>query len=83
MSYFEGRSKQVVCRKPHVCGWCGTRIEKGETVHFRSYLWHENNGWTEDWMHLECREAMQSVDAADIRDGWTPGDFLRGSVEWA
>jgi hypothetical protein len=77
--YRELSAKVVIVRKPHSCGWCAHRIEVGEHANFRSYVF--DGDLQSDWMHPECQQAMAAYpDYEDLRDGWTPGTFARGSV---
>ena len=82
MTYHELSDKEVTTRKPHVCAWCGTRIEKGERAQSRSYIW--DNGPQSDHMHPECYAAMKSYpEPSELWDGWMTGEFKRGSHEAA
>ncbi len=74
-------SKEVKCRKPHQCSWCGATIEKGETAQYRAYIFHGDFTW--GWEHPECYEAMLTLPNDVALDGWMAGDFMRGSVEYA
>lgn len=79
MSYSEIQNRQVTVRKPHRCVWCAERINAGEPAQYRAYKFDGDLG--SDWMHPECYGAMQRFpDQTDLMDGWTPGDFARGSV---
>ena len=73
---------QVTTRKPHRCGWCDERIPEGSRdIWTRSYIFED--GPQSDWMHPECYDAMGELDSGELSEGWMPGDFLRGSVEYA
>ncbi len=74
------KDREVKIRKAHGCTWCDEIIEKGETVPYRCYT-HED-GIASEWWHPECMEAMKKVPAADIADGYIPGDYHRGSTEY-
>lgn len=74
-------SHEVKCRKSHECAWCGKFIEKGSKAISRSYIWE--SGPQTDWMHHECNDAMHTAPRDVLNDGWLPGDFVRGSTEWA
>lgn len=79
MSYSEIRNKPVVVRKSHRCAWCAERINAGEPAQYRAYVF--DGDFNADWMHPECRDAMARYpDQTDLMDGWSPGDFARGSV---
>ena len=71
----ELQSKVVKARKPHVCVWCGERIEVGESAQYRVYI---NEGdFQSDYLHPECNSAAYKVD--DLEDGFDPYSFQRGS----
>ena len=73
---------QVTTRKPHRCGWCDELIPRGTAgIWAQSYIFED--GPQSDWMHPECFNAMGDLDREDLSDGWMPGDFLRGSTEYA
>lgn len=77
--YRELSAKVVTVRKHHSCGWCAHRIAAGEQANFRSYVF--DGDLQSDWMHPECHAAMATYpDSEDLRDGWTPGTFARGSI---
>ncbi len=79
--YHEFECKEVTCRKPHRCEWCNEPIAKGERAQYRAYVWED--GPMSGWMHFECWDAMHELPTRDLMDGWTPGDFERGSTESA
>lgn len=78
MSYTELKAKHVIPRKTHRCGWCGTKIEIKEKCFHRVYIFCGD--FNNDYMHLECEQAMYKSNTLDLTDGWTPGDFKRGEV---
>lgn len=78
MSYSEISSKVVKCRKRHSCGWCSEPIEIGMQAQYRAYVFDGDFG--SDHMHTECAAAMHKADNRDLEDGWTPGDYARGST---
>ncbi len=47
----------------------------------RSYIFED--GPQRDWMHDECHLAMGRAPKDVLGYGWMPGDFVRGSIEWA
>jgi len=53
-------NKQVVCRKPHRCTWCGEWIEKKKPAQYRSGV-HEGD-FHSDYFHPECYSAMCNSD---------------------
>ena len=75
MNYTELEAKEVRCRKAHRCGWCDQIVERGASAFYRAYIWED--GPQSDWMHPECKTAMDACDD-DLSEGWTPGDFPRG-----
>ncbi len=78
MSYEELSNKQVTCRKNYSCGWCAQAVNKGERAQARSYKFFGD--MVSDHMHPECYEAMLTLPNDECQDGWTPGDFPRGSI---
>lgn len=80
MSYSEIKNKPVLAvRKPHCCAWCAERVEMGEPAQYRAYVFDGDFG--SDWMHPECANAMARYpDQGELGDGWSPGDFARGSI---
>ena len=79
--YTELQEKEVIVRKPHECEWCAQRIDKGERAHYRSYVWEGE--MRSGWMHIECWDAMGKEETRNLQDGWSPGDYKRGSTEAA
>jgi len=81
MSYTELKAKEVVCRKPHSCVWCGEECGKQETVWFRTYVF--DGDLVCDWTHLECKFAMLTFPDAEWleNEGFSAGFFQRGSHE--
>ena len=49
-------SRNVMCRKPHLCIWCGGSISKNESAHYRKVL-QDGEFFAEHW-HPECWDAM-------------------------
>jgi hypothetical protein len=74
------QDKVVTVRKVHLCAWCDERIEMGETVPYRSYVWED--GIASEWLHPECREAMRRVPYDELEEGYYPGDYTRGGTEY-
>ncbi|CAB3850014.1 hypothetical protein [Achromobacter animicus] len=82
MDYRELSNKEVQTRKPHSCGWCAERIEAGERAQARSYI--SEGEITSERMHPECYVAMETYrPQSDLWDGWTPGQFQRGTHDEA
>lgn len=79
MSYVEFKSTFPKTRKDHNCEWCNELIPKGLKCFYRSYMWEGE--FNHGYMHLECYESMSATHSEDLMNGWTPGDFLRGSNE--
>lgn len=78
MSYTELQSKTVTTRKDHSCSWCSEKIERGSKVPYRSYIWDDRI--QSDWMHPKCHDAMFAEDQINLENGWSPGDYKRGSI---
>jgi hypothetical protein len=78
MGYHEFNNRQLVTRKPHRCEWCDEVLPVGSTVHYRCYV--IDGEFRTGWMHLECWDAMGSMDYRDLEEGWQPGDFKRGTT---
>lgn len=72
------RSKKVKCRTMHFCGWCGERIEKGETAHFRTGK-HDGEFFSEH-THLECWIALGKSGDFGGNYEYMLGDQLRGKT---
>jgi len=66
-------------RKQHKCEWCAVNIDKYSPAYYRSYTM--GNEFNYGYMHLECYNAMLTIDERYFE--WTPGDFIRGSIEGA
>lgn len=79
MSITSLRSKEVVTRKQYQCEWCGEAIEKGDFAESRTYVY--DGEMISSHQHPECYLAMQTVENWKLEDGWSPGDFVRGSGE--
>lgn len=79
--YREIRRKEVVCRKSHLCDWCAEVVKEDEKAVYRVYVC---DGFIHGWMHPECWGAMLTM-VSDWFEGdtWDPGDFKRGSWEFA
>jgi hypothetical protein len=74
----EFKNKEVICRKPHSCEWCATKINAGERARYRAYRF--DGDFQAGHMHLECYHAMSKSPLYDVEDGWSPGDFERGQT---
>ena len=79
MSYTELSSKYVKSKKEHSCEWCAEKILIGEKCFYRAYI--SDRDFMHGRMHIECEEAMLTVDHRELEDGWSPGDYKRGSSE--
>jgi len=73
------REGNVKTRKHHCCEWCDEKIDIGSMAYHRVYIWE--NEFRNGYMHTECKEAMDTVDYRELEEGWTPGDYGRGSSE--
>jgi hypothetical protein len=65
-------------RKPHICDWCGQRINVGEP--YARWRWFINGDAGTGRAHPECREALD--EAAKEEGGFyefSPGDNERPS----
>jgi len=79
MSYTELKVRFPVGRKDYSCEWCAQTIPKAEKHFHRTYIWE--NEFNDGRMHLECERAMHEVPREHLDEGWTPGDYARGSVD--
>jgi hypothetical protein len=66
-------------RKAHVCSWCGEGIAAGEKYYRRSGV-DEGKFWALR-LHLDCRDAEETLPPGDRWWEGEPGSFRRGSVE--
>ncbi len=69
-------------RRPHRCIWCAEAIQPGEKYIDRAYRFEGE--FCADKMHPECRDACNRFYAQPWVcpwDGFSPGDFDRGSIE--
>jgi len=68
-------NKEVRCRKPHQCEWCGEKIPRLSKAISRVYKWDgELNSCHQ---HLECFTAMGE---SDLDDGFEPCQQDRGKT---
>ncbi len=83
MSYRELSNKSVKTRCDHRCEWCDKRIEAGEKVQYRSYVYYGEI--LSAWAHPECAKASAIVIHEErlrfIPFEWRPGDYERGGIE--
>lgn len=81
MRYEELGAREVKSTsKPHTCEWCGERMAVGSHAYNRVYKWKRE--FISGYMHMECYEAMLEVGPEELAEGWTPGDYARGSREY-
>ena len=73
------KNKEVSARKPHVCEWCGEKIDIGERTQYRVYVFQGD--FVTGYQHTECYEAMLGADYRDLEDGFEFGFFKRGKYE--
>lgn len=66
-----------VVRKVHRCVWCGEDINKGEKYHARTYTFE---GLQNDKAHLDCKQAMNSINWHEYDNGFDPHQFQRGKT---
>lgn len=71
--------KNVKGRKQYSCSWCGEVIEKGEVHQSRAYIM--DGEFRADREHLECVQAMNTVNWSDWDYSYDYGAQKRGSVE--
>lgn len=69
------KDKEVTVRKPRRCSWCGEGIAIGERARNRVYI---ADGFTYEYMHPECYQAMLDTPYWYGDDGWEFGQFRRG-----
>jgi len=75
------KDKKVKTRKRHRCEWCNEWIDVNEYANYRVYIF--SGDFNHGHMHLECNDAMNSnLTDIDPDEGWSPGDFKRGSIEF-
>jgi len=79
VSYSEISDKWITTRKPHRCEWCDEQIEAGTKARRRVYVL--NGDLADGRMHPECYAASLTLEWFELEDGWTPGDYARGSAE--
>ena len=79
MSYKDISSKHVVGRKQYICVWCDEDIPRGKRHLSRFYKMEGDT--ISDRMHIECERAMIKMPHADVCDGFTRGEFKRGTCE--
>ena len=79
MSYEEINAAKVVGTKEYSCEWCAEKIAKGEKHFYRVYRYCGD--FNSGRMHLECETAMRDEDPQNLQDGWTPGDYKRGTID--
>ena len=72
--------KKVIVRKQHQCCWCGEIIEKGDAAYYRKYK--SDGDFRSDHMHPECYVALGDLDNFYAEEGWCPGDYPRGGIEF-
>jgi len=62
--------------KAHMCEWCWTRVEKGET--YKRYRWFDCGDAGTVRMHPECLEACEELVPAGGEIEIYPGENPRG-----
>lgn len=63
-------------RTTHPCTWCGQSILP--TEQYYSWAWADNGTVDRLAAHAECYEAMGTLSAYDLDDGWEHGAHCRG-----
>lgn len=79
MMYTPIQEKLVKTRVEHRCEWCDEDVDKGTTAFYRAYVWEGD--FNSGYMHEECRAALLKAPADLIEEGWTPGEFKKGTHE--
>lgn len=77
MVSIELTSKDVICRKPHLCVWCGEGIGAGEKAHYSSGV-HYGEFHSNYW-HPECRAALIASEL-EFDDEFYHGEQIRGKT---
>lgn len=78
-NYIELKYTEPKARKEYYCEWCNEKIVIGEQHFYRVYVFEGE--FTTGRMHFECHDTMQKAPHDEVCDGWTQGDFKRGSLE--
>lgn len=77
MGYVELSTVKVkAARKARRCEWCSEQVEVGSPCVRRTYIFEGD--FHSEGMHPECFEAME-CSPEELEEGWTAGDFRRGS----
>ena len=79
MVQVETNTSITATRVPHTCEWCGGGIGLGHNAMKRDYRYEDN--WHHEWQHVDCFFAMKSMDRIELSDGFTFGEFQRGSTK--
>lgn len=79
LGYDELHFRQVKGRKDYSCEWCSEAIPKGTAHFYRVYV--SDGDFNYGRLHRECEDAMSKVPNDELAEGWTPGDYKRGSGE--
>lgn len=67
----------ISAKKRHICSWCGTLIEIGES--YKKYRWYSGNDACTVKEHIECFEAMEKLIAIEgCSIEFSPGENPRG-----
>jgi len=74
---WELQNREITTRKTRSCEWCGEVIEKGSRCQYRVYVF---DGFTVGHQHPECYIAMLNIPYWVVDQGWTIGQFARGSL---
>lgn len=70
------KDKEVTCKKPHVCAWCGQSIQQGQRANYRVAIWEGE--FMDEYMHPECYQALCASD--DVSEGFEAHAQLRGKT---
>ena len=77
MSDIQLRSRQVRCKKPHRCDWCGERLTPGEVAAYDCGI--SDKEFYTRYLHLECQAALNNSDI-DADDGYELMAYRRGKT---
>ena len=70
----------IKTRRPHLCWWCGERIDFGQWARFITDV--DEGVFYKTWAHMECDKAIQSIKRSSIpEDGYPEHGHKRGTTE--
>jgi hypothetical protein len=77
MDFVSISEKYPKARKEYTCIWCGELILVGEK-HLSSFYKFQGD-LNADRHHLECEDAMKSMDIYELEEGFEPYSFKKGT----